>query len=95
MQVIVAVHVLAGNFDVIDPLEWIARLTAHIPRKGAKQVIYYGAYSQAWRGRNAVRAFHRDFTPQGEVLLYLRLFNDGEQGTIELLNGTSADGGYK
>ena len=22
-----------------------------VPRKGAKQVIYYGAYSQAWRGR--------------------------------------------
>lgn len=42
---------LARNFDVKDPLEWIARITAHIPKKGAKQVIYYGAYSQAWRGR--------------------------------------------
>ena len=42
---------LARNFDVTDPLEWIARITSHIPRKGAKQVIYYGAYSQAWRGR--------------------------------------------
>ena len=42
---------LARNFDVSDPLEWIARITSHIPRKGSKQVIYYGAYSQAWRGR--------------------------------------------
>ncbi len=42
---------LARNFDVPDPLEWIARITSHIPKKGAKQVIYYGAYSQAWRGR--------------------------------------------
>ena len=42
---------LARNFDVAGPLEWIARITSHIPRKGAKQVIYYGAYSQAWRGR--------------------------------------------
>ncbi len=42
---------LARNFDVSDPLEWIARITSHIPKKGAKQVIYYGAYSQAWRGR--------------------------------------------
>jgi len=42
---------LARNFEVTDPLEWIARITAHIPRKGAKQIIYYGAYSQAWRGR--------------------------------------------
>ena len=42
---------LARNFDVSDPLEWIARITSHISRKGAKQVIYYWAYSQAWRGR--------------------------------------------
>jgi hypothetical protein len=42
---------LARNFDVSEPLEWIARITSHIPKKGAKQVIYYGAYSQAWRGR--------------------------------------------
>ncbi|MCD4776167.1 MAG: hypothetical protein K8S15_08995 [Candidatus Aegiribacteria sp.] len=32
-------------------MEWITRVTSHIPRKGAKQVIYYGFYSQAWRGR--------------------------------------------
>ncbi|MBD3370388.1 hypothetical protein GF402_08525 [Candidatus Fermentibacteria bacterium] len=38
---------LGRNFEVTDPLEWIARITSHIPRKGAKQVIYYGAYSQA------------------------------------------------
>ncbi len=36
---------------VTGTLEWIARITSHIPWKGAKQVIYYGAYSQAWRGR--------------------------------------------
>ncbi|MBN2256327.1 MAG: transposase zinc-binding domain-containing protein, partial [Anaerolineaceae bacterium] len=42
---------LARNFDVTDPLEWLARITSHIPKKGAKQIIYYGAYSQAWRGR--------------------------------------------
>jgi hypothetical protein len=39
---------LARNFDVRNPLEWIARITSHIPKMGAKQVIYYGAYSQAW-----------------------------------------------
>ena len=42
---------LARNFDVSEPLEWITRITSHIPKKEAKQVIYYGAYSQAWRGR--------------------------------------------
>jgi len=42
---------LGRNFEVTDPLEWIARITSHIPRKGSKQVIYYGIYSHAWRGR--------------------------------------------
>ena len=32
-------------------LEWIARITSHIPRKGAKQVIYYGAYSPGMVGK--------------------------------------------
>ncbi len=32
---------LARNFDVADHLEWIARITAHIPKKGAKQVISF------------------------------------------------------
>jgi hypothetical protein len=41
----------ARNFVVSDPLEWIARITSHIPRKGARQLIYHGACSQAWRGR--------------------------------------------
>ena len=33
----------AKNSNVAGPLEWIARITSHIPKKGAKQVIYYGA----------------------------------------------------
>ncbi|MCD4708002.1 MAG: hypothetical protein K8S62_09715 [Candidatus Sabulitectum sp.] len=41
------------------------------------------------------RAYYRGFTDGGEVLLYIRLFNNGNQGTVELLNGTPADGGYK
>ena len=41
---------LARNFDVAEPLEWIARITSYIPKKGANLVIYYGAYSpgMAW-----------------------------------------------
>ena len=34
------------------------------------------------------RAYYRDFFVQDEVLLYLRLFNDGEQGTVDMFNGT-------
>ena len=41
----------ARNFDVSDPIEWIARITSHIPKKGVKRVICYGSYSQVWRGR--------------------------------------------
>lgn len=40
------------------------------------------------------RAYYRDFTDRGEVLLYIRLFNHGSQGTVELFNGTPADEGY-
>jgi hypothetical protein len=36
------------------------------------------------------RAYFRGVTE----LLYLRLFNNGDQGTIELFNGTSDDAGY-
>ncbi len=68
---------LARNFDVTDPLEWIARITSHIPRKGAKQVIYYGAYSQAWRGRErrqgikATATTEEEFSPSWKYLLFI------------------------
>ena len=34
-----------------DYLDWIARLTSHIPEKGAQLVHYHGAYSNAHRGK--------------------------------------------
>lgn len=40
---------LGRNFEVTDALEWIARITSHIPREGARQVIGCGIYSHAWR----------------------------------------------
>ncbi len=33
------------------------------------------------------RAYYRDFSVQNGALLYLRLFNDGDQGTVELFSG--------
>ncbi len=33
-----------------DYLEWVARVTSHIPEPGAQLVHYYGAYSNAHRG---------------------------------------------
>jgi hypothetical protein len=39
----------SGHRDY-DYLEWIARLTSHIPERGTQLVHYYGAYSNAHRG---------------------------------------------
>lgn len=39
---------LHRDFDYLD---WIARLTSHIPEKGSQLVHYYGAYSNAHRGK--------------------------------------------
>jgi len=63
---------LARNFDVADPLEWIARITSHIPKKGAKQVIYYGANSQAWRGRERRQGISTTATAEEESASSLR-----------------------
>jgi hypothetical protein len=44
------------NFEVFDPLDFIAEITQHIPDQGAQQVRYYGWYSNASRGRRAKAA---------------------------------------
>jgi len=43
-----------------DYLDWIARLTSHIPEKGAQLVHYYGPYSNAHRGIAARRHSSRN-----------------------------------
>lgn len=40
-----------GNFRIFDPLSFIAELTQHIPLRRRAQVIYYGRYSSASRGK--------------------------------------------
>jgi hypothetical protein len=44
---------LAGiprNFEVFDPLDFLAEVTQHIPNKGEHQIRYYGWYSNKKRG---------------------------------------------
>jgi hypothetical protein len=44
---------LAGiprNFEVFDPLDFLAEVTQHIPNKGEHQIRYYGFYSNKNRG---------------------------------------------
>lgn len=38
------------NFQVLDPLEFLAEFTQHIPPKGAHLIRYYGWYSNKARG---------------------------------------------
>ncbi|MBM3789631.1 MAG: transposase [Acidobacteria bacterium] len=41
------------NFEVFDPLDFIAEITQHIPDPGAQQIRYYGWYSNRSRGDRA------------------------------------------
>lgn len=51
-------ELLAGpsrNFQVFDPLDFLAEVTQHIPDPGAHLVRYYGWYSNKTRGQRAQR----------------------------------------
>lgn len=43
------------NFEVFDPLDFLAEVTQHIPNKGEHQVRYYGWYSNKKRGMQEKR----------------------------------------
>ena len=38
------------NYEIYDPLDFLAEVTQHIPNKGEHQVRYYGWYSNKKRG---------------------------------------------
>ena len=44
------------NFEVFDPLDFLAEVTQHIPNKGEHQIRYYGWYSNKKRGMQAKEA---------------------------------------
>ena len=39
------------NFEIFDPLDFLAAVTCHIPNRGEHLVRYYGYYSSVQRGR--------------------------------------------
>ena len=47
---------VSRNFEVFDPLEFLAEITQHIPDPGMQMVRYYGWYSNKMRGQRAKRA---------------------------------------
>jgi Putative transposase/Transposase zinc-binding domain len=41
---------LGRNFEALDPLEWLARMSDHIPDPGQHRTLFYGEYSNRARG---------------------------------------------
>ncbi len=41
---------ISRNFEVFEPLDFLAELTQHIPERGEHQIRYYGWYSNKSRG---------------------------------------------
>jgi hypothetical protein len=41
---------LGRNFEAMDPIEWLARISDHIPDPGQHRTIFYGEYSSRVRG---------------------------------------------
>jgi hypothetical protein len=41
---------LGRNFEELDPLEWLARMSDHIPDPGQHRTLFYGEYSSRVRG---------------------------------------------
>jgi hypothetical protein len=41
---------LGRNFEAMDPLEWLARMSDHIPDPGQHRTLFYGAYANRARG---------------------------------------------
>jgi len=40
---------LGRNFEAMDPLEWLARISDHIPDPGQHRTLFYGEYSSRAR----------------------------------------------
>jgi len=55
------------NFEIFDPLDFLAAVTSHIPNRGEHLVRYYGYYSSVQRGRR--RRQGREKLPLGPVPL--------------------------
>ncbi len=46
---------LGQNFVAMDPLEWLARLSDHIPDPGKHRTLAYGHYANRVRGERAAK----------------------------------------
>jgi len=72
-----------GEQESMDYLEFIARVTSHIPDKGQVMVRYYGLYANAYRGRTrkagasdfrVLREGYRPFSSKGWAALIRKVY---------------------
>jgi hypothetical protein len=47
---------LGRNFEAMDPLEWLARMSDHIPDPRQHRTLFYGEYSNRVRGSRSPEA---------------------------------------
>ena len=57
---------LGRNFEAMEPLEWLARMSDHIPDPGQHRTLFYGEYSNRVRGSGQPedREAHTEETPE-------------------------------
>ena len=55
------------NFEIFDPLDFLAEVTQHIPNKGEHQLRYYGWYSNKQRGERNKKAINGDL-PETQII---------------------------
>ena len=60
------------NFALFPVLDWIAEITTHIPNKGEQLIRYYGAYSNASRGKRRKEKVEEETRIRGNVKGFLR-----------------------
>ncbi|MBD3322397.1 MAG: hypothetical protein GF350_14950 [Chitinivibrionales bacterium] len=51
------------NFEVFDPLDFLAEVVQHIPNKGEHQIRYYGFYSNMKRGMQEKKSLKAELLP--------------------------------
>ena len=54
---------LGRNFEAMDPLEWLARMSDHIPDPGQHRTLFYGAYANRVRGVSGERSVAAEPAP--------------------------------
>jgi len=50
-QIVFTLCFFGSNFEIFDPLDFLAAVTSHIPNRGEHLVRYYRSYSSVQRGQ--------------------------------------------